>query len=144
MLVRHRHELPALNDCFCPPSDAGAAPEFLGLLHIAQSSMETRPRLESPRIEDRDARLFPRVALGFVTLGDVLVPLQRGEMVPEHRPGEIASYWSIIPQFGRIWRDPDEEGGWSWAAFPLMLVGDTENHSHQGVATFRYKGREVG
>ncbi len=48
-----------------------------------------------------------------------------------------------FPQFGRIWRDPGEEGPWSRAAFPLMLVGDTENHSHQGVATFRYRGREV-
>jgi len=144
MLVRSQHELPAPNDYFCPPANARAAPEFSGLLHIAQSSMQTRPRLESPRIEGRDARLLPRIALGFVTIGDVLVPLQRGQIVPEQRPGETASYWSIIPQFGRIWRDPGEEGGWSRAAFPLMLVGDTENHSHQGVATFRYKGREVG
>lgn len=144
MLVRRQHELPAPNDYFRPPPDTGAAPEFSGLLHIAQSPLETRPRLESPKIAGRDARLFPRIALGFVTIGDVLVPLQRGQIVPEHRPGETASYWSIIPQFGRIWRDPDEEGTWSRAAFPLMLVGDTENHSHQGVATFRYKGREVG
>ena len=70
------------------------------------------------------------------------MPLQRGQIVAE-RAAETASYWSIIPQFGRIWRDPGEEGPWSRAALPLMLVGDTENHSHQGVATFRYKGREV-
>lgn len=143
MPVRPRHELPAPNDYFRPPPGAGAAPEFSGLLHIARSSMETRPRLESPRIEGRDARLFPPIALGFVTIGNVLVPLQRGQIVSEQRRGETASYWSIIPQFGRIWREPGEEGGWSRAAFPLMLVGDTENHSHQGVATFRYKGREV-
>ncbi|MDE2052832.1 MAG: serine hydrolase, partial [Gammaproteobacteria bacterium] len=62
----------------------------------------------------------------------------------EHRPGKHRSHWSIIPQFGRVWRDPGEDGPWCRAAFPLMLVGDTENHSHQGVATFRYKGREVG
>lgn len=98
----------------------------------------------NPRIDGRDAGLLPRITLGFATAGDVLIPLQRGQIVSEHRPGEAASYWSVIPQFGRIWRDPGDDGAWSRAAFPLMLVGDTENHSHQGVATFRYKGREVG
>ena len=143
MLVRPRAELPAPNDYFRPPARARAATEFSGLLHIAQAPIQTRPRLERPRIDGRDARLLPRITLGFVTAGDVLVPLQRGEIVAEQHPGETASYWSVIAQFGRIWREPGEEGGWSRAAFPLMLVGDTENHSHQGVATFRYKDREV-
>jgi CubicO group peptidase (beta-lactamase class C family) len=143
MPVRRQTKLPAPNEYFRPPADSRAAPEFVGLLHIAQSPIETRPRLDNPRIEGRDAGLLPRITLGFVTAGDVLVPLQRGEIVSERRAGETASYWSLIPQFGRIWRDPGDEGPWSRAAFPLMLVGDTENHSHQGVATFRYKGREV-
>jgi hypothetical protein len=143
MPVRRQPELPVANEYFRPPSGARAAPEFSGLLHIAQSPIETRPRLTHPKIDGRDAGLFPRITLGFVTAGDVLVPLQRGQIVSE-RGGKIASYWSVIPQFGRIWRDPAEEGPWSRAALPLMLVGDTENHSHQGMATFRYKGREVG
>ena len=143
MLVRRQPALPVANDHFRPPAGAGAAPEFSGLLHIAQAPIETRPRLDGPMIGGRDARLFPRSTLGFVTSGDVLVPLQRGQIVPEQRPGETPSSWSIIPQFGRIWHDPHEAGAWSRAAFPLMLVGDTDNHAHQGVATFRYKGREV-
>lgn len=134
---------PAPNDYFRPPAGGRPAPGFSGLLHIAQSPIATRPRLEHPRIEGRDARLFPGISLGFISTGDVLVPLQRGRIVSERRSHEIASYWSVIPQFGRIWRDPGEEGPWSRAAFPLMLVGDTENHAHQGVATFRYDGREV-
>ncbi len=142
MPVRRQTELPAPNEYFRPPSGARAAPEFSGLLHIAQAPIATRPRLNHPKIDGRDAGLFPRITLGFVTAGDVLVPLQRGQLVSE-RAGESASYWSVIPQFGRIWRDPGEAGPWSRAALPLMLVGDTENHSHQGVATFRYKGREV-
>jgi hypothetical protein len=143
MAPRPQTELPAPNEYFRPPPRARAAPEFSGLLHIAQSPLETRPRLTHSRIEGRDARLFPRVTLGFVTAGDILVPLQRGQIVSQSRAGDTASYWSVIPQFGRIWRDPGEDGPWSCAAFPLMLVGDTENHSHQGVATFRYNGREV-
>jgi hypothetical protein len=145
-------ELPAPNEYFRPPAGARAAPEFSGLLHIEPSPIETRPRLQSPQLESpgigaRDARLFPRISLGFVTLGDVLVPLQRGQLIggrsSGQTPSEPASYWSIIPQFGRIWREPGEEGPWSRAAFPLMLAGDTENHCHQGVATFRYGGHET-
>src|SRR5215469_2132875 len=143
MLLRPRHELPAPNDYFRPPAAAGAAPEFSGVLHIAPGRIETRPRLKAPKIDGRDARLFPRITLGFVSSGDVLVPLQRGQIVAEQRPGEAPSYWSVIPQLGRIWRDPGEDGAWSRAAFPLMLVSDTENHAHQGMATFRYRGREV-
>ena len=143
MLVRCQQELPASNDYFRPPAGARAAPDFAGVLHIAQSRIETRPRLTSPRIDGRDARLFPRIRLDFVTAGDVLVPLQRGQIVSEHRASDAQSYWSIIPQFGRVWRDPEDDGPWCRAALPLMLVGDTENHSHQGVATFRYQGREV-
>ena len=143
MLVRRQPGLPAPNESFRPPVGARTAPDFSGLLHIASGRIETRPRLTTPRIDGRDAGLFPRVTLGFVSSGDVLVPVQRGQIVAEQRPGETASYWSVIPQFGRIWRDPGEDGPWSRAAFPLMLVSDTENHAHQGVATFRYQGREV-
>jgi CubicO group peptidase (beta-lactamase class C family) len=143
MLLRRQPDLPAPNEYFHPPAGAAAAPAFAGLLHIARASIETRPRLTHPMIDNRDARLFPALSLGFITAGDVLVPLQRGQIVSEHRPGKTPSYWSVIPQFGRVWRNPDEDGAWSRAAFPLMLVSDTDNHAHQGVATFKYKEREV-
>ncbi|HEY6517050.1 MAG TPA: hypothetical protein VIY50_12980 [Steroidobacteraceae bacterium] len=143
MLARWQPELPAANEYFRPPTDARAAPEFSGLLHIAQARIETRPRLTSPRIGGRDARLLPGISLGFVSSGDILVPVQRGRIVAENRSRRTPSYWSVIPQFGRIWRDPLEDGSWSRAAFPLMLVSDTENHAHQGVATFRYRQGEV-
>jgi CubicO group peptidase (beta-lactamase class C family) len=84
------------------------------------------------------------VTLAFYTLGDILVPVQVGEMVRETAPGETPSYWRVIPQFGRVWRE-DADRGWSRAAFPLMLVNDTENHAHQGLATFLYRsGRVTG
>ena len=104
--------------------------------------MQTLPVLPTPVLDGRDAGLFPGVALGFVTRGEVLVPLQRGDMVRETAPGKVASYWRVIPQFGRVWRE-QADGEWSRAAFPLMLVNDTENHAHQGLATFLYKGGTV-
>jgi hypothetical protein len=93
-------------------------------------------------LDGRDARRFPGVSLSFVTLGDVLVPTECGEMVRETAQGEVPSYWRVIPQFGRVWRELSD-GEWSRAAFPLMLVNDTENHAHQGLATFLYREGKI-
>lgn len=131
-------ETPVSNSAFAPAGDAGDAPEFSGMLTISQSQMLTRPQIEQPLIEGRDARLFPQVSLEFFTAGQVLVPVQRGEMVRESGTVAHPSYWRVIPQFGRIWREKGD-GSWSRAAFPLMLVNDTENHAHQGLATFLYR-----
>lgn len=96
-------------------------------------------------IGGRDARLFPALSLALFSDGGTLVPVQRGEMVVE-TPAQTArgarSYWTVIPQIGRVWREPGD-GEWSRAALPLMLVNDTENHAHQGVATFLYRGGEI-
>ena len=143
MLARQPVQLPAPNEYFRPPRGARAAAQFAGLLQIAQAPIESRPRLGSARIAGRDARLFPRITLGLVSSGNILVPLQRGQLVAERRSRGPSSYWSIIPQFGRIWRDPSEDGAWSRAALPLMLVSDMENHAHQGLAMFRYRAEQV-
>ncbi|MDH4167227.1 MAG: beta-lactamase family protein [Gammaproteobacteria bacterium] len=100
------------------------------------------PALAKPVLDGRDARQFPGVSLRFVTLGDVLVPLERGEMVRETAAGKVPSYWRVIPQFGRVWRE-QADGDWSRAALPLMLVNDTENHAHQGLATFLYQDGKI-
>ena len=60
-------------------------------------------------------------------------------MVSESHAGETPSFWCVIPQFGRVWRERDDADGWDRAAFALMLVSDTDNHAHQGMATFLYK-----
>jgi hypothetical protein len=141
-------EAPVANAAYVP-ADASAQPgpaaqpaPFSGVLSIAQSTMQTLPVLDKPVIDGRDARLFPAASLGFFSMGDVLVPIERGEMVPETRSAKAPSYWRLIPQFGRIWKEP-ADGDWSRAAFPLMLVNDTENHAHQGLATFLYRRGEV-
>jgi hypothetical protein len=43
---------------------------------------------------------------------DVLVPVQRGEMVRETGVGTTPSYWHVIPQFGRVWREK-RDGEWA-------------------------------
>ena len=52
------------------------------------------------------------------------------------------SYWDIIVQPGRVWSDP-ADGGWSRASFPFSLMHSIEGETHNGVATFLYKGAEV-
>ena len=105
---------------------------------MAQTAMRTLPVLDKPIIDGSDARLFPGVKLGFFSMGDVLVPVERGEMVQESLRPKSQSYWRVIPQFGRMWKEKGD-GDWSRAAFPIMLVNDTENHAHQGLATFLYR-----
>src|SRR5689334_12274484 len=103
---------PVLNSAFAPgPKSLPAAP-FEGLLDIAPTAMKIDPVLEEPVILGRDARLFPGVRLSFLTIGDILVPVQRGSMVRETAGGAVPSYWRVIPQFGRIWREKTD-GAWS-------------------------------
>jgi CubicO group peptidase (beta-lactamase class C family) len=135
-------DAPVANSAFAPGAAALPAPEFTGVLKVKAAPMQTLPVLKEPLIQGRDVRIFPGVQLEFFTLGDVLVPVQRGEMVRENGAGTTASYWRVIPQFGRVWRESGD-GDWSRAAFPIMLVNDTENHAHQGLATFLYRPGEV-
>jgi hypothetical protein len=48
----------------------------------------------------------------------------------------------LIVQPGKVWSEPGE-GAWSRAAFPFALVNSLEGESHNGFATFAYRGREV-
>lgn len=138
----HAFDAPVANVAFAPGEGALPAPAFSGVLTVHPARMQTLPALTQPLIQGRDTRVFPGLQLEFFTMGDVLVPVQRGQMVRETGGGPTASYWRVIPQFGRVWREK-EDGGWSRAAFPIMLVNDTENHAHQGLATFLYKPGQV-
>ena len=133
---------PLANAVFAPGEDALPATAFAGVLTLHAAPMQTLPVLDHPLILGRDVRIFPGVRLEFFTLGDVLVPVERGEMVAETRAGSTPSYWRVIPQFGRVWHEK-ADGDWSRAAFPIMLVNDIENHAHQGLATFLYRPGEV-
>ncbi|MGC1388083.1 MAG: serine hydrolase domain-containing protein [Steroidobacteraceae bacterium] len=133
---------PVTNAAFYPGPDALTAPAFAGVLKLSQCRLQTEPSIERPAQHGRDARLLPGVDIEFFNLGDLLVPVRRGEMLREIRAGKTPSYWRVIAQIGRVWRE-QADGGWSRAAFPLMLVNDTENHAHQGLATFLYREGKV-
>jgi hypothetical protein len=133
---------PVANAAFAPGARSGVAPDFAGTLKIAQTAMQAKPTIGHPMQDGRDGRLFPGITLEFFTVDGLLVPVERGAMVRETAPGSVPSYWRVIPQFGRVWKEPTD-GRWSRAAFPIMLVNDTENHAHQGLASFLYDGNKV-
>ena len=76
-------DAPVANAAFIPSSDSGAGAPFAGVIEVAQTAMRTLPILDHPIIDGRDARLFPGVKLGFFSMGDILVPVEHGEMVQE-------------------------------------------------------------
>ncbi len=113
-----------------------------GTLKIDALQLRTWPEMEQRLIHGRDVQLFPGLELSFFTLGNLLLPVERGQMVHDRADRQPASYWRVIPETGRVWRQP-EDGDWSRAAFPLMLVNDTENQAHQGLAQFLYRPGRV-
>ena len=133
---------PVDHAAFTPGPDASSGAALQGVLEIAEARLQSAPALQKPMIDGRDALLFPAISLTLFSDGELLVPVQRGSMVREAAAKSPRSYWRVIPQPGRIWREPGD-GEWSRAALPLMLVNDTENHAHQGVATFLYRDGTV-
>ena len=135
-------DAPVANAAFAPGRQTTEAPEFTGAITIAQTPMRAAPAIERPMQDGRDARLFPAVTLEFFTMDGLLVPVQRGEMVHESASVEVPSFWQVIPEVGRVWKE-GSDGNWSRAAFPLSLVNDIDNHSLEGLASFLYDGRKV-
>jgi CubicO group peptidase (beta-lactamase class C family) len=133
----------ASNEVFFPSPMAQPAPPLAVRIRFDQSPLSFTPALAIQTVGGRDVRLFPAATLDLITLDSVLIPVQWGEVLSETPGKPHPSYWSLIPQFGRIWREPDDRDGWSRASFALMLVNDLENHAHQGLARLRYRGIEI-
>jgi Beta-lactamase len=131
------------NSAFTPGSDAVAerAP-FMGTLRLTETEMTTTPAVFSPlSVLGRDPHLFPGVALTFFTDKGDLVPLTQ-DVIRYGSNNQGRSYWDIIVQPGRVWSQP-EDSGWSRAGFPFALVNSIEGETHNGLATFLYKGGRV-
>src|SRR5262249_51272031 len=105
-------DAPVANLAFAAGADVIAAQDFVGAITVAQTPMQTKPAIERPVQDGRDARLFPGVTLEFFTMDGLLVPVQRGEMVRESAPVKVPSFWQVIPQVGRVWKE-GSDGKWS-------------------------------
>ncbi|MFQ6004876.1 MAG: hypothetical protein ACE5OQ_05165 [Woeseia sp.] len=145
------------NAAYAPGGDALAAEPLHLTFTIRQTELALQPELAQPVCDGRpveiggscrggtDKRLFPGITLELFSFDDDtrLGSAQIGVMVAESESNlDKTSYWHVIPQYGRVWQEVSD-GGWSRAAFPLMLVHDFENVAHQGLATFLYRGDRV-
>lgn len=145
---------PVNNAAFVPAADAGRAASLHITVDLRQTEMRFSRQLSQPVCDGRpvepggscrggaDKRLFPGVTLELFTFDDDsrLGSAQVGTMIAETAThGGRKSYWHVIPQYGRAWKEP-ADNGWSRAALPLMLVHHFENVAHQGLATFLYRG----
>jgi hypothetical protein len=131
------------NSAFAPGRNAMAAHEpFGGALMLAEVAMQTSPAdLQAHAVLGRDAQFFPAVTVEFYTVGGDLVPVTQ-DVIRAGSTGRGRSYWDVIVQPGRVWSEP-ADGGWSRAAFPFALVHSLEGETHNGLATFLYRGSRV-
>ena len=134
---------PIANTAFIPGKNARPAHEpFTGALTIGETEMSTVPvTFKSGSVLDKNTRLFPAVAISFFTENGDLVPVTQDIIRAGSLPG-THSFWDIIVQPGRVWSLP-QDGGWSRAAFPFALMNSIEGETHNGLATFLYKGGQV-
>jgi hypothetical protein len=131
------------NSAFVPSEHAVAAREpFFGTLKLTESRMLSTPdKIASNLVLGRDPQLFPGVELAFFTDGGDLVPFTQ-EVIRYASIDRGKGFWDIIVQPGRVWSEP-ADGGWSRAAFPFALINSIEGETHNGLATFLYRGSEV-
>ena len=59
-----------------------------------------------------------------------MIPLNRNVLV-----GTNNSYWRLLLSPGQVWSEVDD-GDWSRASFPFILIHKQRNQTHNGIATF--------
>jgi hypothetical protein len=131
------------NAAFIPSGRAAVAREpFFGTLKLTESRMISTPGKIAPNLVlGRNPQLFPAVDLAFFTDGGDLVPFTQ-DVIRSASIDRGQSFWDIIVQPGRVWSEPTD-GGWSRAAFPFALISSIEGETHNGLATFLYRGARI-
>jgi hypothetical protein len=131
------------NSAFTPSAHAAAAHEpFFGTLRLGESPMRSTPaRIAAALVLGRDPQLFPAAEMAFFTDAGDLIPFSE-EVIRVASAERGRSFWDVIVQPGRVWSEP-EDGDWSRAAFPFALVNSIEGETHNGLATFLYRGTQV-
>lgn len=112
-------------------SSAAALHSFTGTLDVSAIAMSFSGPETTGRIR------FPTLAVQWMTIGNVLLPLNR-EVVTDSSP----SSWDIILSPGKVWSEPGDQG-MSRASFPFTLVTNQWNEAHNGVATFLFDDATV-
>lgn len=122
---------------FAPPEN-GLAPHaaFEGRLVLAAGVDGGSIRVE--RDDYRTAsrmptalRSLPDLDVALVSVGNALVPVQRGPITSGH------PYWEFVLEPGHLWSEPGDRG-LTRAALPFSLMERNANCTHNGVLTFLF------
>lgn len=136
----------SLNELFAPSEQAQPASRgFRGTLQFAGSTMGVLSDgadggLSNP-VLGKDTTFFPDISVSLFTVDGYLVPTTQDVILNGVLPG-TRSYWDVLVQPGRVWSEPGD-GEWNRASFPFALVNSIEGETHNGIALFAYRGREV-
>ena len=129
------------NARFTPPAHARPAAPFQGRLTVSGATMNMSKDFTTKRVLDKDTTAFPGFSMRFFTQYGDLVPADQDVVTVGGRPG-TRTFWDVIVSPGRVWSQPGDHG-WQRASFPFSLVNQIEGETHNGVATFAYRGRHV-
>jgi hypothetical protein len=118
---------------FYAPDAASAAAlhELMGNLDISATAMSVSNG------ETTGRNSFPALSVRFLTVGEILLPLQRNVIF-----GNTQGSWDIILSPGKVWSEPNDMG-MSRASFPFTLVTNQWNEAHNGIATFLFDNVSV-
>ncbi|MBS9722413.1 hypothetical protein JYU29_17100 [Tianweitania sp. BSSL-BM11] len=126
-----------------PRGAAAAIEPFTGTLIFSETRLgATVPAIEVEVQLTKNPLFFPAFRLRFSTVGSDLIPATQEIIRVGSLPGD-AGYWDVQVGRGKVWSEP-ADGGWSRGAFPFLLVSPAGDSTHQGRATFLYRGGEVG
>jgi CubicO group peptidase (beta-lactamase class C family) len=140
MSAKITDEAPIDNRHFVASAGAASALEdFSGILKIPELPMNSIRGVITPHnLMGKKPGLFPATSISFFTSGEYLVPAVRDIVTVK----DNESFWQIQVSPGRVWSEPLDHG-YSRASFPFMLTSHIGMESHNGLATFLYKGDSV-
>jgi hypothetical protein len=128
---------PVHNDFFTPRGEAGPAlHNFNGSLNVTEFVMQDT--IPSGDTRSESGRYFPGFSAEFFTYEDYLIPVNR-KILP---PAGENSRWRLILSPGKVWSEAKDDG-LSRASFPFVLVSQTSNEAHNGLASFVYADDRV-
>lgn len=125
-----------------PPDTAAAIEPFRGTLIFSETRLGAAvPAVAVDARLTKDPLFFPAFRLRFSTLGSDLIPATQDIIRIGSLPGD-AGYWDVQVGRGKVWSQAGDRG-WSRGSFPFLLVSPSGDSTHQGRATFRYRGGEL-
>jgi hypothetical protein len=116
---------------FGPPPDADPALHDFAVILTIELGLMDRDNVTALA----GSGTFPGLSAEFFVHEGWLVPVESDII-------QSSCCWDLILSPGRVWSDPND-GGWSRAGFPFVLINSSFPEAHNGLATFLYNEKTV-